>query len=181
MRLHIFRNAVSFYFRSSLPIRGQLRRTDNLPLFYLLFISVKPYPVSLAIRKQGKPASALYFDFRLGHHDFSTFPKDFFQCLIDVFTIKRDNHSFFRRKIIGSMKNSADRFTFFRETRHLLLFTFKNRKLYPKHCFIEIDSPVKINCRNLKKCNKLFHFVLFLWLLLSLCKDTAKVRDATKL
>jgi hypothetical protein len=40
---------------------------------------------------------------------------------------------------------------------------------------------VKINCRNLKKCNKLFHFVLFLWLLLSLCKDTAKVRDATKL
>jgi len=60
MRLHIFRNAVSFYFRSSLPIRGQLRRTDNLPLFYLLFISVKPYPVSLAIRKQGKPASALY-------------------------------------------------------------------------------------------------------------------------
>ena len=55
------------------------------------------------------------------------------------------------------------------------------RKLYPKHCFIKIDSPVKINCRNLKKCNKLFHFVLFLWLLLSLCKDTAKVRDATKL
>jgi len=155
------KNAVSFYFRSSLPIRGQLRRTDNLPLFYLLFISVKPYPVSLAIRKQGKPASALYFDFRLGHHDFSTFPKDFFPYLIDVFTIKRDNHSFFRRKIIGSMKNSADRFTFFRETRHLLLFTFKNRKLYPKHCFIEIDSPVKINCRNLKKCNKLFHFVFF--------------------
>ena len=87
MRLHIFRNAVSFYFRSSLPIRGQLRRTDNLPLFYLLFISVKPYPVSLAIRKQGKPASALYFDFRLGHHDFSTFPKDFFQCLIDVLSL----------------------------------------------------------------------------------------------
>lgn len=156
MRLHIFRNAVSFYFRSSLPIRGQLRRTDNLPLFYLLFISVKPYPVSLAIRKQGKPASALYFDFRLGHHDFSTFPKDFFQCLIDVFTIKRDNHSFFRRKIIGSMKNSSDRFTFFRETRHLLLFTFKNRKLYPKHCFIKIDSPVKINCRNLKNAINFF-------------------------
>lgn len=57
MRLHFFTDAGSFYFCSSLPIRGQLRRTDNLPLFYLLFISVKPYPVPLAIRKQGKPAS----------------------------------------------------------------------------------------------------------------------------